>query len=81
MDFTGMTFIGLMTIGFVNVVTMFFPAMESKYKFTTSILFAFVLTFVPMEFQTVIFDKAKLAIETALMASGIYKLVQTVGNK
>lgn len=80
MDLSNATFIGLMTIGFVNVVTMYKPTIDAKRKIILSVVFAFGLTFVPAEFGNMILDKAKLAIEVALAASGSYKIAQKVGG-
>lgn len=80
MDFTGFTFIGLMTLGFVNVVTFYKPDLDSKVKFAISLVFAFVLTFVPESLGLIIFDKLKLAISIALAASGGFKLATRAGG-
>jgi uncharacterized membrane protein (DUF485 family) len=80
MDLGSLTFIGLMTLGFVNVVSFYKPNLDSKIKFTLSLVFAFALTFVPVEFANVVLDKAKQAIEVALAASGTYKLAQKAGG-
>lgn len=79
-DLANVTFIGLMTIGFVNVLTFFKPGLDSKIKFGSSVLVAFALTFVPADIGVVVLDKAKVAIETALLASGVYKIAQKVGK-
>jgi hypothetical protein len=78
MDIQNVGFIGLMTLGAVNVVTFFKSNMDSRVKFALSVVFAFVLTFVPKEIGTVILDKAKQAIEIALFVSGGYKMAQVV---
>lgn len=80
MDMTGATFIGLVTIGFVNVVTFFKPDLDSKVKFAISVAFAFALTFVPAEIGNMIFDKLKVALEVSLAASGAYKIATKVGG-
>lgn len=80
MNFEGMTFIGLMTIGFVNVVTFYKPNLDSKMKVYISVVFAFALTFVPVNIGVLVLDKMKLAIEIALMASGGYKIAQKAGG-
>jgi hypothetical protein len=81
MDITNLGFIALMTIGFVNIVTFFKSDMDSKVKIGLTILFAFALTFVPADWGSIIADKLKLAIETALLASGTYKLAQKIGGE
>lgn len=79
-DLTNITFIGLATLGIVNVVTLFIPDLDSKYKFIISIVAAFGLTFVPESFSIILFDKMKTALEIAFAASGTYKLAQKVGG-
>lgn len=74
------TFVGLATLGIVNVITMFKPDIDSKYKFLISVGAAFALTFVPAEFGVIILDKMKVAIEVAFAASGTYKLAQKIGG-
>ena len=80
MDLANATFIGLATLGMVNVTTFFYPNLDSKLKFGLSIVAAFVLTFVPPSIGVLVLDKAKLAIETALAVSGSYKLAMKVGG-
>lgn len=81
MDLTNVTFIGLATLGVVNVVTLFVPGLESKYKFLISIVAAFVLTFVPADLGSVLLEKMKTALEIAFAASGTYKLSQKMGGQ
>lgn len=80
MDVFELSFIGLMTLGFVNVITFYKPSLDSKIKFALSVVFAFALTFVPAEIGVAILDKAKEALGVALMMSGVYKLGQKVGG-
>lgn len=80
MDFSDITFIGLISLGFVNVVGFYFPLMDSKLKFGLSVAVAFSLTFVPAELGNIILDKAKLALGVAFGASGIYKLATKAGG-
>lgn len=75
-----MTFVGLMTVGFVNVISFYKPNMDSKVKFGLSVLFAFALTFVPAEFASVILEKAKVALGAAFAMSGVYKIAQKAGG-
>jgi hypothetical protein len=81
MDLTTVTFVGLATLGVVNVVTLFIPNIDSRYKFLISIVAAFGLTFVPAELSNVLLDKMKIAVQVAFAASGGYKLAQVVGAK
>lgn len=80
MDFTDLTFIGLITIGFVNVLTFFKPEMDSQVKFGASVVVAFLLTFVPQEIGILVFDKLKIALEVAFAASGAYKIAMKAGG-
>lgn len=80
MDFTSITFAGLMTLGFVNVVTFFQPDIDSKIKFFISFLFALAVLFVPVELGNMLLDKMKQAIEIALVTSGGYKIAQKAGG-
>jgi len=81
MDLSSMTFIGLVTVGVVNVVTFFKPNLDSKVKFAIALVAAFVLTFVPADLGVLILDKLKIAIEVALASSGAYKLAMKVGGQ
>jgi hypothetical protein len=78
---SNITFVGLAVLGIVNVITMFKPGLDSKYKFLISIVAAFALTFVPASLGTVLLDKMKIAVEVAFAASGTYKLAQKVSGK
>lgn len=81
MDLQNLTFVGLITIGVVNVISFYKPDMDSKVKFAISVCVAFIVTFVPAELGSVILEKAKIAIGVAFAASGGYKLTQKVGGK
>ena len=74
------TFVGLATLGVVNVVTMFKSDMDSKYKFLISILAAFAFTFVPEEVGSFLLDKMITAVKVAFAASGTYKLFTKAGG-
>lgn len=80
MDFTDMTFVGLATLGIVNVVTLFKSDIDSRYKFIISIIAAFALTFVPESLGIMLLDKMKVALEVSFAASGTYKLAQKIGG-
>lgn len=75
------TFIGLMTIGIVNVVTFYKPELPSKERFAISIVAAFLLTFVPAEMGNIILEKAKVALGVAFAASGGFKLASKAGGQ
>lgn len=80
MDLVNITFVGLMTVGFVNVVTMVKPDLDPKLKIMLSVLFSFGMAFVPAEFASVVLEKAKIAIQATLAATGTYKLAQKAGG-
>lgn len=81
MDFTNMTFVGLATLGIVNVVGFFKPTLDSKTKFALSVVAALALSFVPVELGNALYDKVKLAAEVAFAVSGSYKLATKVGGR
>lgn len=81
MDFTSMTFAGLATLGLVNVIGFWKPNLDSKVKFTISILAALAFLFVPADLGSMLADKIRQAIEIALAVSGTYKLAQKVGGQ
>lgn len=80
MDLTNMTLVGLAVLGFVNVVSFYKPDMDSKVKFALSAVFAFAITFVPVELGNVILNHAKEALIAAFATSGAYKISQKVGG-
>lgn len=81
MDLTNATFIGLATLGIVNVVTFFKPDLDSRVKFALSVAAAFALTFIPAETGSIILEKMKLALTTAFAMSGVYKLATRAGGR
>lgn len=80
MELGGLTFIGLATIGVVNVVLFFKPNIDQKVKFGIAFISAFAFTFVPAELGNILLDKAKIAIEVAFASSGGYKLISLLGG-
>ena len=80
MDLMSLGFVGLITLGTVNVVTFFKPTLDSKMKFTLSLAVAFGLTFVPADIGNVILNHAKEALAIALGFSGVYKLATKAGG-
>ena len=72
------TFIGLMTIGFVNVFMFFFPTSDPRIKFGLSFLFAFALSFIPPDFSNMLLEHIKIGLGVAFAASGGYKLAQVI---
>ena len=81
MDFSNLTFVGLATLGVVNVIGFFKPTLDSKTKFGLSVLAAFAFTFIPAELGNAIFDKHKIAIEVAFAMSGTYKIASKVSGQ
>lgn len=81
MDIQNITLVGLSAIGAVNVLTMWKPDLDSKYKFIASLVVAFAITFVPVDLGNVILDHLKIAIEVALASSGTYKLATKISGK
>lgn len=79
MDLQTISLAGLISIGAVNVLTMFKPEIDSKVKFIVSLIVAFGILFVPQELGNMLLDKLKLAIEIAFAASGAYKLATKSG--
>lgn len=80
MDYSGLTLAGLITVGLVNVISIYKPNLDSRTKFALSIVAAFAVSFIPDSIGSVILDKAKTAIEVALFASGTYKIAQKIGG-
>lgn len=80
MDLASLTLVGLAALGTVNVISFFYPNLDSKVKFALSAVAAFVVAFVPTGWGGIILTNAKLALEAALAASGAYKLAQKAGG-
>lgn len=80
MDFAQMTLAGLVAIGAVNVALMFKPDLDSRLKFGLALLVAFIVGFVPLDYQNLIMEKLVQAIEIALASSGGYKLFSKAGG-
>lgn len=79
-DLQSFTLAGLVALGVVNVLTMWKPEIDSKFKFIASLIVAFAITFVPLELGNVLLDHIKTAIEVAFAASGAYKIAQKAGG-
>lgn len=79
-NFSDLTFIGLISLGVVNVLSFFYPKLDSRIKFGASVVVAFAMTFVPVDIGILIVDKAKVALEVAFAASGGYRLAQKAGG-
>lgn len=80
MDLTNLTLAGLVAIGVVNVLSFWKSDMDSKIKFTVSLVAAFAVTFVPADLGNLILNHAKDAITVAIAASGAYKVATKVGG-
>ena len=80
MDLASISFLGLIGLGTVNVISFFKADMDSRLKFFLSFVVVLAATFVPAEFGNIILDKAKLALEVALSASGLYKVATKAGG-
>lgn len=81
MEVLTMGFIGVMTIGVINVVGFFKPDLDSRIKIALSIAVAFGLTFVPADISNLLLAKITLALEVTAFATGGYKLAQKIGGK
>ena len=81
MDLLSVGFVGLMTLGFVNVLTFWKPNLDSKIKFSVSLVFAFALLWVPADLGNMLAEKIVKAAEIALAASGGYKVAQKIGGQ
>lgn len=80
-DIQSLTFVGLAVLGAVNVITLFFPTLESKYKWMISVAVAFAVGFVPAELGNEIATRIKDAVIVATQVSGGYKIFQLIGSK
>lgn len=81
MDLQTITLSGLVAIGVVNVISFFKPGIDSKIKFTASLVAAFAVTFIPVELGNTILQHLKDAITVAFAASGAYKIAQKAGGE
>ena len=80
MDIETITLTGLVAIGVVNVVTFFKPDIDSRIKFSLSLLGAFAVGFIPADIGSVILTHLKDAIIVAFSASGAYKIASKAGG-
>lgn len=80
MDLSNITLAGLIALGVVNVLTMYKPDMDSKLKFSASLIVALAVSFIPVELGNVLLDHLKTSLEVAFAASGAYKVAQKVGG-
>lgn len=80
MDILNLSLVGLISFGFVNVVTFFKPDLDSRVKWALSFLAAFVATFIPAELGNVLLEHLKQALAVALATSGSYKMIQKLSE-
>lgn len=81
MDIANLTLTGLVALGAVNVIGFFKPDLDSRIKFTASFVVAFLVAFIPVELGSLLLQNAKLALEAAFAASGVYKLFAKAGGE
>lgn len=80
MDVINIVGLGLVAVGAVNVLGMFFPTADSKIKWGLSFAVALVFLFIPVTLGNAIIDKIVTALEVALGASGGYKIATKAGG-
>ena len=80
MDFGSLTLTALFAVGAVNVVLLFKPDIDSKWKFVISFVAAFIAYFIPADLGQVLLNAAKEAIAAAIIGSGIYKVATKAGG-
>lgn len=80
MDFGSLTLTALFAIGAVNVVLLFKPDLDSKWKFVISFIAAFIAFFIPPDLGNLIANAIKEAIAAAVIGSGIYKVAIKAGG-
>ena len=73
-------FVGLVTYGFINVLTMWKPNLDNKTKFMSSLVVAFALLWVPADLGILLADKIKIAIGIAVAMSGVSKIATKAGG-
>lgn len=81
MDFGSLTLTALFAVGAVNVVLLFKPDIDSKWKFVISFLAALVAYFIPADLGVVLLNAIKEAIAAAIIGSGIYKVATKAGGQ
>lgn len=81
MDFSSLTLTALFAVGAVNVVLLFKPDIDSRWKFVISFIAAFIAFFIPADLGAVLLNAAKEAIAAAIIGSGIYKVASKAGGQ
>lgn len=80
MDVLNIVTLGVVALGAVNVLGMFFPTADSRIKWGLSFVVALVFLFIPASLGNAIMDKIVIALEVALGASGAYKVATKAGG-
>jgi len=80
MDLQNITLAGLAAIGAVNVLTMWKPGIESKWKFIASLGVAFLFSFIPADLGNMLLEHVRDALAIAFASSGVYKLATKAGG-
>lgn len=80
-DFASATLATLAVLGVVNVITIFSPDMDSRLKFTLSVVAALLVGLIPADLGNIIATHIKDALVVAFAASGVYKVAQQSGGK
>lgn len=79
-DLQSATLTVLFAVGAVNVILLFKPDIDSRWKFVISAIAAFIAFFIPVELGNVILTAIKDAIGAAVIASGAYKIASKAGG-
>lgn len=80
MDIGNLTLTALFAVGAVNIILLFKPEIDSKWKFAISFVAAFIAYFIPADLGSIILNAAKEAIAAAVVGSGIYKIATKTGG-
>lgn len=81
MELESLSFAALVSIGFVNVVTMFRPIDDSRIKLAIAFVVAFGVSFIPQDISNMLLAKSVDALKIAFIGTGGYKLAQIIGKK
>lgn len=81
MDYGSMTLTVLLAVGAVNVVLLFQPNIDARWKFVISFVAAFIAFFIPANLGNLILNAAKDAIAAAIVGSGVYKIATKAGGR
>lgn len=79
-DFASFGFVALMSFGIVAIIN-FKWKLTSLQNFGLSVLFAFLLGFVPADLGNMIANRIKDAISIATSLTGAYKAMQGIAKK